>query len=120
MTLEECNQELGGSYTEVLSRMMSPKLVTRFLGKFLDDPSHQMLCDAMMAGDRAEAFRAAHTLKGVCQNLSFGGMLTSVEPLTEMLRFAPEEMPEGAKELFAQVSQDYDKTVSVIKEFLQQ
>lgn len=120
MTLEECYQELGGSYAEVLSRMMSPKLVTRFLGKFLDDPSHQMLCDAMMAGDRVEAFRAAHTLKGVCQNLSFGGMLTSVEPLTEMLRFADADIPEGAKELFAQVSQDYDKTVSVIKEFLQQ
>lgn len=120
MTMEECYQELGGAYTEVLSRLMTQKLVIRFLNKFLSDPSYQKLYDAIIGHNREEAFRAAHTLKGVCQNLGLGRLLTSVEPLTELLRAATDGMPEGAEELLAQVSRDYDKTVSVIQNILRQ
>ncbi len=64
MTIQECYQKIGGDYEAVLKRLMSPNLVRKFIGKFLEDDSYQKLCEEMDAGNREEAFRAAHTLKG--------------------------------------------------------
>lgn len=119
MTLQECYQELGGDYDEVLRRLMMPKLVDKFIGKFLADGSYMALCTAMEAGQRQEAFRAAHTLKGVCQNLGLGNLLRTVEPLTELLRPETEQIPAQAAELLPLVRQSYDKTVQTIERYQQ-
>ncbi|MGN0794828.1 MAG: Hpt domain-containing protein [Aristaeellaceae bacterium] len=119
MTLQECYQALGGSYDEVLRRLMSPKLVEKFIIKFLSDGSYATLCAAMAAGQRPEAFRAAHTIKGICQNLGFGNLLRSVEPLTELLRPQAESIPDGAAALLSQVQKDYDGTVLAIRAYRQ-
>ena len=71
MTIQECYAALEGDYQEVLGRLYSEALVTKFVGKFLADQSYQLLESSLKAGDYDEAFRAAHTLKGVTQNLSF-------------------------------------------------
>ena len=44
MTIEECYQELGGSYAEVCTRLPSPRLVEKFAAKFLEDQSFETLC----------------------------------------------------------------------------
>ena len=75
MTIEQCYQTLGGSFAEVSMRLPSVRLVEKFIGKFLDDGSFDALCAQMSAGSREDAFRAAHTLKGVCANLGFGRLL---------------------------------------------
>ncbi len=46
-------------------------MLARFALKFLDDESMDKLEAAMAVGDAEEAFMAAHTLKGVSQNLGF-------------------------------------------------
>ncbi|MGN1369308.1 MAG: Hpt domain-containing protein [Aristaeellaceae bacterium] len=119
MTLQECYQALGGDYDEVLRRLMTPKLVDKFVGKFLADGSYLALCTAMEAGQRQEAFRAAHTLKGVCQNLGFGSLLRAVEPLTELLRPETAQIPEEAAALLPLVRQRYDETVQTIQRYQQ-
>ena len=63
-----------------------------------------------------EAFRAAHTIKGVCQNLSFDALLSSAEPVTEALRAGNIQ---EAKEMKAKLDADYKKTVDGIREFSQ-
>ena len=45
MTIEECYQELGGNYAEVCTRLPSPRLVEKFVGKFLDDRSYETLVE---------------------------------------------------------------------------
>lgn len=119
MTLQECYQALGGDYDEVLHRLMMPKLVDKFLGKFPGDGSYAALCAAMEAGQRAEAFRAAHTLKGVCQNLSLGNLLQAVAPLTELLRPETDAIPAQAQTMLADVRQSYDATISAITSYQQ-
>lgn len=119
MTLQECYQALGGDYDEVLRRLMTPKLVDKFVGKFLADDSYHALCAAMEAGQRQEAFRAAHTLKGVCQNLGFGNLLHAVEPLTELLRPETAQIPETAAASLPLVRQCYDETVQTIQHYQQ-
>ena len=67
MTLKECYAALNGDYEEAMGRLRSERLVQKFVLKFLDDGSFDLLCRSMEAGDQPEAFRAAHTIKGVRQ-----------------------------------------------------
>ena len=112
MTLQECYIALGGNYEDVLGRLRSEKLIQKFVLKFLDDPSYDSLCCAVESHDREQAFRAAHTIKGICLNLSFNKLYQSSNLLTEALR--SEWKPE-ADELVKQVIQDYQSAVAAIR-----
>ena len=114
MTMQECYAALEGDYQEVLGRLYSEALVRKFVGKFLSDPSFQLLEDSMKAGSYEEAFRAAHTLKGVSQNLSFTKLYQSSHALTETLRTKDYE---AAAKLLAQVEADYSQTAGAIRRF---
>ena len=111
MNLETCYQMLGGDYRDVMSRLIREQTVQRFLFKFLEDKSCQELLFAMEAGDFETAFRAAHTVKGICQNLSFTQLYHSSYRLTEALR--GQHYPEAAALLHA-FSLDYSQTVDAI------
>ena len=115
MTLRECYDALGGSYDEVLGRLRSERLVQKFVLKFLADGSYDLLCRSMQEGNHDEAFRAAHTIKGMCQNLSFTTLGHSSGELTEALRNGGTIASAAA--LFAQVQADYQKTSSAIRTF---
>lgn len=114
MTLKECYGAMGASYDEVMSRLRSERMVQKFVLKFLEDGSHQLLMDSMDKEDYPEAFRAAHSIKGVCQNLAFTKLMQSSSALTEALRngFSPE-----APALLQRVNEDYESTVSAIRAF---
>ena len=71
MSLKECYDKMGADYEDVLSRLRSEVLVRKFALKFLDDDSYANLKAAMESGNAPEAFRGAHTLKGVAQNLGY-------------------------------------------------
>ncbi len=58
-----------------------------------------------------EAFRAAHTLKGVCQNLGFDNLYKASFDITEKLRGRDTE---GCEELLAKVEEQYNNTVDAI------
>ncbi len=113
MTLQECYARLGGDYEDVFSRLRSERLIQKFIIKFLDDGNFDLLCRSVESGDVSEAFRAAHTIKGMCQNLSFTALAESDSALTEVLRKV--EMENGA--LFAKVKEDYERTVSAIRDY---
>lgn len=114
MTLQECYAALNGNYDEVLGRLRSERLVQKFVLKFLEDGSYDLLCRSMESGDYAEAFRASHTLKGICQNLAFDRLGSSSSQLCEALRngVTPE-----APALFELTKQDYALTADAIRAF---
>ena len=118
-TIQECYQKLGGEFAQVEKRLPSVGLVRKFIVKFLDDDSYSNLCLAMQNGQREEAFRAAHTLKGVSANLGFSRLLASAGELTELLRAETESIPGRAAALLEEVKQDYELTVSVIRAYLE-
>lgn len=105
MTVKECYEQMGSDYEGVLERLGSEAIVKRFALKFLQDPSFAQLKESLAKNDGEEAFRAAHTLKGVCLNLGF-------DELTEKLR---ERKTAGSEELFQKVSEKYQKTVMAIQ-----
>lgn len=119
MTIEECYNKLGGSFEQAEKRLPSVSLIKRFVAKFPDDSSFSELCNAMQNGERADAFRAAHTLKGVCANLSFDRLFSSAEQLTEALRQETEAIPQNAFSLLEDVKKDYELTVDTIRTYLE-
>ena len=118
MTIQQCYEKLGGDYDQMARRIPSARLIQKFTIKFLEDTSYTELCDSMKAGSRGEAFRAAHTLKGVCGNLSFTRLLSSASKMTELLRQETETISEDAWLALPEVERDYALTVSVIREYL--
>lgn len=112
MTLEQCYAALEGSYDNAISRLRSEKLVRKFALKFLADDSYQLLQDSLAQQNYEEAFRAAHTIKGVCQNLAFDKLGNSSEKLTESLRGG---WSDAAQALLAQVEADYQQTVAALQ-----
>lgn len=114
MTIQECYTALGGNYEEVLGRLYSEALVKKFVVKFLADQSYQLLESSLKGGNYEEAFRAAHTLKGVTQNLGFIRLYESSHEITEALRTKDYDL---AAQLFPRVEADYLQTAAAIQAF---
>ena len=93
MTLQECYEAIGGNYEDVLKRLRSEVLIKKFTLKFLEDKSYSQLKQALEDKNFEDAFRAAHTLKGVCQNLSLDRLYEVSRDLTELLRDRTGEQP---------------------------
>ena len=118
MTIQECYQVLGGDYAQVEKRLPGIHLIRRFIAKFLDDGSYPELCRAMEQGQTEEAFRAAHTLKGVSANLGFDRLTASSGELTELLRGRTDGIPTEVVPLLDMVRQDYELTADAIRAYL--
>ena len=118
MTIQECYQKLGGDYAQVEKRLPGIHLIRKFIAKFLDDGSYPELCRAMEQRQTEEAFRAAHTLKGVSANLGFDRLTASSGELTELLRGRTDGIPTEAVPLLDMVRQDYELTADAIRAYL--
>ncbi len=71
--------------------------------------------NSMEAGDMTEAFRAAHTLKGVCQNLSITALYHSSAELADRLRDG-QEYGEDVAPLLERVKKDYTLAMDCIRQ----
>ena len=111
MTVRECYEKMGANYDGVLSRLGNEMLIRKFVIKFLKDPSFQDLTAAIEKSDAESAFRAAHTLKGICLNLGFDNLYKASFDITEKLRGRDTE---GCEELLARVEEQYNNTVDAI------
>lgn len=114
MTVKECYEVMKGDYDDVISRLRTDERVKKFLLKVLDDASYATLCSALERQDIEEAFRAAHTLKGVCKNLSLTNLAYSASNLTEALR-GRQEYGDDIDPLFKKVKKDYSLTMACIQ-----
>lgn len=113
MTVQECYAAIGGNYDEAFSRLRSDERVARFLKKLLDDGSFALLRDSLASKDLETAFRAAHTLKGVCMNLSVTRLFESTNAITEALR-GRTDYGDDLVAMFEKVKADYECTVDGI------
>ncbi len=114
MTIEVCYEALGGDYPEVLSRLKKEERIQKFAIKFLTDDSYNTLQQRLDSEDMEEAFRAAHTLKGLCQNLGFTKLYQSCSQVTEYLRV---RKVDEARKFMSQVDKDYSQTVEALKAY---
>ena len=114
MTMRECYEAIGGNYEDVLGRLHSEALIRRFTLKSLEDQSYIQLKQALENENFEDAFRSAHALKGVCQNLSFDRLYEVSNDLTELLRDRTGEQS-GIPEAMKKVTEVYEMTIEEIK-----
>lgn len=112
MTLKECFEMFGGDYEGVISRMLKEERVKKFILKFKNDPTFDLLTRSTEDENYEEAFRAAHTIKGLCQNLGFERLYKSSYELTEALRGGKKP---DSDSYYQQVKTDYEQIVCAIE-----
>lgn len=115
MTVEEFYKETGGDYKEIMSRLRTEERVVKFAGMFLRDGSYKDLAKCLDDGNADDAFRAAHTMKGMCQNMAFTRLYTSVHEITETLRTKDLDR---ARQVFDVVTEDYNVVIDGINKLL--
>ena len=114
MDLRDCYNSFGGDFDEVLGRLRREQTVQKFVYKFLDDKSFDLFEAAMRDRDYGEALRAVHTLKGICQNLSFSRLYESSSLVTNALK---ENDYDKAIEMMPQLSEDYHQIIHSVEEY---
>ena len=108
MTIRECYLQFGGDYDSVLGRLRRDQLIEKFLLKFLEDPSYAQFVSAMAEGNYEAALRAVHTLKGICQNLSFTALYDSSSQITKAMK---EHDYKTAMAMAPRLREDYERIV---------
>lgn len=113
MNVKEFYEAVDGDYEEMKRKFLSDARIRRFALMFLRDGSMEDLRAGMRDGDYEKAFLAAHTLKGVCLNLGFSGLLAPVSEITELLRSVANAEAAGLMPVAEQV---YAATVEGLRE----
>lgn len=94
---------IGGNYEEMLERCKSDERIIRYVSLFPSDDNFALLKSSLAENNAETAFRAAHTLKGLVQNLSFTALFHKVEPLMNILRSGSLDvgtLPDEVEELY--------------------
>ncbi len=113
MTIRECYTALDADFDGTLKRLFSEKLIRKFAFKFLDDPSFENLDKALQEKNYEEAFRAAHTLKGVAANVGLTKLQEVSSKMTEMLRGGKAPADEAYIE---NVRAEYKRSVEILNQ----
>ena len=87
-------------------------LFVKIFRKYDDDNNMDLLRDAMEAGNVDAAFSAAHTLKGVCGNLSMKRMFDIASEMTEFLR---EKDMDSARQMMPKLEEEHQKIKTLLK-----
>ncbi len=114
MKIQDFYIKIGGDYNEVLSRLMNENMIKKFILKFKSDDSYKLLVESFEKEDYKTAFRAVHTLKGVCSTLGFGNLYKISFDLTEELRNWDSIDYENASRLMTILKKRYNETFELI------
>ena len=104
---------IGGNASDAASRLGGEEYAKKFVKKFSGDKTFENLKNAMENGNADEAFRAAHTLKGLAATLGFENLRAASSELTEILR---KKTFDGAGVAFKAVEKEYLVVISAISE----
>ncbi|WP_461186162.1 Hpt domain-containing protein [Adlercreutzia sp. CNCM I-6216] len=116
MSLEIAYAAMGGDLETVRGRLLTDERIEKFAKIFLQDTSMQTLESALEAGDLPEAYRGAHTLKGVSRDLGFTPLFEAAA-LSDALRLDDAGVPanmEAVPELMPAVRDAYALVVDSI------
>lgn len=118
MTVEELYRQIG-NYTDAKSRLMNDRLISKFVVKFLDDPSFAGLQAAWQQQNDGEIFRHAHTLKGVCANLALTRLTELSSTITEAYRpgQTTTESRASVSSVMDALGEEYERVTGLIRAF---
>lgn len=114
MTLKNCYNGIG-EYETITALFRGEDRIKKFLNLFLQDENFAKLTKALEEDDVETGFVAAHTLKGICQNLALTHLYDADVEVTEALRAKNLSL---AKEKYPKVKEEYEKAYDRISQTL--
>jgi len=115
MTIKDFYNAIGGDYQDVLNRLPTEKMILKYVKRFEDDQSFSTLTEALNSQDVQTAFRASHTLKGLCLTLGMTALGNASSELTESLRNFESVNVDYADILYENVKEEYEKVIAAIR-----
>lgn len=118
MTIQELYKNIGGDYEDAIARLVDDKYVKKYIKWFLTDTSFDELINAKnnnLSSD--DCFKAAHTFKGVCLNLSLTDLLTDAIPITDHYRPNGRIVCENLEEHFGELARKHKIAFENISQF---
>lgn len=114
MSIKDFYAAVGGSYDEIMRRLLSEERVVKYLGKFCNDKSFEMMTEEIDQKKWEDAFRDAHNLKGISVNLGLQNLFESSSQLCEAMRNG--EPSVDIQPMYDQVKQDYETVISSVQQ----
>lgn len=109
--------ENGADVENTVKRFMGNEaMYEKFLKKFADNSNYPGLAESIEACDYEEAFKCAHTLKGVSANLGLDPIYKASSDLTEEVRNKKND--EVDKEKVQEIWQELQRVYKVFEELL--
>lgn len=113
-------EENGADVETTLKRFMGNEtLYMKFIMKFLNDKSFDGIKETLEKKDYEEAFKHAHTLKGVTANLGLNPINSVVAEMAELLRgkSAEEVNIEEVRNLEVKLEEAYHRICNILIEY---
>lgn len=108
-------ENVGINVTTAMNRFNdNEEMYFLFLKKFTEDDLMMKINDFINAGETKDAFEAAHTLKGVCANLSIDSVNEVLNPMVEVLRGGSME---GLLSEYEKLLTVYNQVINVINTY---
>ncbi len=115
MSINDFYVEIEGNYEEVLGRLGKDERIVKYVKRFAQTDYVGDFEKAYADKNGEEAFRALHSIKGMCLNLGLGKLTKSSSNLCEEFRNGlPTENVDNIIELFRK---DYADTVECVKRY---
>ena len=108
-------REIGVDAKDVLNRLGSVVLIKKYLNKFAKDGTFADLKNGIAEKDYQAAFRAAHTLKGICLNLELLPLSEISVNLTDILRNYTPDRESDLNGTFESFSKAYSEIVAKLE-----
>lgn len=115
-TKKEQLEALGINVDSALSRFMGLEaLLIKSLTLFTSDTTVETLKSAMLGNDLETAYAAAHTIKGMCGNLSMDSLYSKAAELCALLSAKDGQ---AAQAKFPAFIQEYDCVLEGVKKWI--
>lgn len=114
MEVMEVYAILGEDYNEVLERIGKEAWIAKYLKKFADDSCREGLNKAVEDKDWEEAFKCAHSIKGLALNLGLGTLLKISSELSDVFRNG--EPSSDPTELMEALNNEYERIIAIVSE----
>ncbi|RHR26706.1 Hpt domain-containing protein [Clostridium sp. AF19-22AC] len=116
MDIQKFYETIGVDYNLVLRRLLREHLIDKYLHLFLKDNNFDRLGKALEARDYEEAFKAAHTLKGLSLNLELTPLAEAAAELSDYLRPLTAEAldPDEVEKKYEKVKTEYETIKNLI------
>lgn len=108
--LSDFYKTVGGDLDDVIDRLEDIDMVRSNLLLFSEDTSYTELLQCLYDNDIKGAFRAAHTLKGICYTFGIRRLGDSASAICEELRLG---VP-PSREMTERLTEEYRRTADAI------